>query len=203
MTKKDKDPIEKKETRSLADLTALRDAFAGAKPLPGKDRMRVPRPPLGEREPVPRGKAPDMVDVDAEARRHLGALVAGGIRFEVTKREDGRVAGMRANGDGGLLKRLARGLMPAEAELDLHGYFGVEAEAEVVKFVRAQYKRSRDVVRIIHGKGLHSKDGVGVLCDHVVHALTEGGAAPVVLAFATAPPKAGGSGAMLVKLVPG
>ncbi|MBK8171763.1 MAG: Smr/MutS family protein [Sandaracinaceae bacterium] len=201
MTKKDKDGGATGKARPLADLTALRDAFAGVTPLGSRDRLRVPRPPAGAGEPVIRGEAPDMIDADSEARRHLGALVAGGVKFEVKRAEDGRVAGIRLNGDVQLPRKLSRGELRPEAELDLHGYFGAEAEAEVVRFVRAQQKRGRTVVRIVHGKGLHSPDGLGVLREHVIRALTEGGAAPVVLAFGTAPSRQGGTGALHVRLI--
>ena len=48
----------------------------------------------------------------------------------------------------------------------------------MVTFVRAQQRRGARHVCVVHGKGLHSESGVSVLRDHVVTALTEGGATP-------------------------
>ncbi len=78
---------------------------------------------------------------------------------------------------------------------------GDEAEREVARFVRAAQRRGVRRVCIVHGKGLHSDGGAGVLRERVLHALTEGGAAPVVMAFATAAHERGGTGALMVALV--
>jgi DNA-nicking Smr family endonuclease len=53
---------------------------------------------------------------------------------------------------------------------------------------------------VIVGKGLHSEDGYGVLARAAVAALTQGVAAPLVLAVSSAHPKHGGSGALAVIL---
>jgi DNA-nicking Smr family endonuclease len=66
--------------------------------------------------------------------------------------------------------------------------------------VRKAHRRGLDVLCIVHGKGQHSEGGKGVLRDAVLSALTETGAAPLVLAFVTAPDVLGGSGALLVEL---
>ena len=59
------------------------------------------------------------------------------------------------------------------------------------------------MVLVVHGRGTRSAGGVGVLKALVVEALSEGGAAPVVTAFATAPGHLGGEGALLVRLLAG
>ena len=53
---------------------------------------------------------------------------------------------------------------------------------------------------IVHGKGLHSAGGIGVLALAVVDSLTEGRAAALVRALMTAPQRLGGSGALAVQL---
>lgn len=201
MTKRDSKSGEPSSERALSDKTALRDAFAGVTPLDGRARQRLPRPPVGEEKPVARGVPPDMIDVDSEARQRLGALVAGNVRFDLVVAEDGRVRALRDNADARVLTKLVRGEFRVEAELDLHGLRANEVEAVVVKFLRFQQKRGRSVVRVIHGKGLHSEGGVGVLGDKLIRTLIETGAAPVVQAFATPPEKDGGRGVLVIKLV--
>lgn len=138
---------------------------------------------------------------DAAARARLAALVAGAVRFEVTW-EDERVRGRRAGTPASLERELASRDVAVEATLDLHGYTTADAERAIVRFLRARARRGERRVAIVHGKGLHSEGGLGVLQDHTVRVLTEGGAAPVVRAFASAAPELGGSGALVVQLEP-
>lgn len=197
-------PEAKAAERSLAERTALRNAFAGVTPLSARDKRRVAVPPLGDAMPVRRGEKPDMSDPDAEARKRLAGLVAGNLRFDVHTDEDGRTEGTRILGggraalDASALARLAR--VDADAELDLHHKTGDEAEALVAKWIRTQHRLGTRTVRLVHGKGLHSEGGVPVLRERVVSALTEGGAAPLVLGFVSAASNAGGTGALVVQL---
>jgi len=197
-------PEAKAAERSLAERTALHNAFAGVKPLGERDKRRVPVPPRGDARPVQRGEKPDMSDPDAEARKRLAGLVAGGLRFDVYEDAEGHTEGTRIESggraavDASALGRLARA--DIEAELDLHGKTGDEAEALVSKWIRARHRQGARVVRVVHGKGLHSEGGVSVLRERVVSALTAGGAAPLVLGFVSAAAKAGGTGALMVQL---
>jgi DNA-nicking Smr family endonuclease len=197
-------PEAKAAERSLAERTALRNAFAGVQPLGERDKRRVALPPLGDSQPVRRGEKPDTTDLDADARKRLAGLVAGALRFDVRTEEDGRVEGMRVESGGrvaldeGALARLSRAA--TDGELDLHGQTGDEAELLVARWVRARHRAGARVVRLVHGKGLHSDGGVSVLRERVVQALTEGGAAPLVLGFVSAAPQAGGTGALVVQL---
>jgi DNA-nicking Smr family endonuclease len=176
------------------DRIAFFDAYAGVKPLGGPSRAVA-----GESPPPSRPAAPAARRADDEARARLAALVAGGVRFEL-ERVDERIRGRRAGAPARTVEALERRGVVPEASLDLHGLRGADAEREVVRFVRREHRRGARRLCIVHGKGLHSEGGVGVLRDHVVHALTEGGAAPIVRAFATAPAALGGSGALLVEL---
>lgn len=138
---------------------------------------------------------------ESAARARLGALVGGGVRIQVSRGEDGRVLGHRAGADASLIRRVARGELAPDATLDLHGLRAADAEARLVRFVRTEHRRGARCVLVVHGKGMHSESGVAVLDDLALRALTEGGAAPLVLALATAPSRLGGTGALLVRLV--
>ena len=177
------------------DRVAMSQAYRDVKPL-GKPRGRAGAPPPRRVvAPVVPGGEPVS---EARARERLAALVAGGIRFEVAFDEDGRVTGSRPGSRA--LADLKNGRARPEATLDLHGARGDEAEHETIRFVRDQERAGARVVCIVHGKGLHSEAGVGVLRDRVIHALTEGGAAPFTLAFTTASSDNGGGGALVVRL---
>ena len=138
---------------------------------------------------------------DAAARARLGALVGGGVRIQVSRDEDGRVLGQRAGADASVVRRVQKGQVSPDATLDLHGARAADAEARVVRFVRTEHRRGGRCLLVVHGKGMHSEAGVAVLDDVALRALTEGGAAPLVLALATAPTRLGGSGALVVQLV--
>jgi DNA-nicking Smr family endonuclease len=173
------------------DRIAYYDAYAGVRRIGGKNE----EPAASRPAPIARP------DEDASVRARLGALVGGGVRFEI-ERDDELVRGARAGTAPSVLRALMRRDAVPQATLDLHGLSGAEAELEVVRFVRHEQRRGSRRVCIVHGKGLHSPSGLGILCERVVHVLSEGGAAPVVLAFATASSDHGGSGALMVELVP-
>jgi DNA-nicking Smr family endonuclease len=175
------------------DRIAYLDALAGVRPLRGRAAVRIgavahpPAPPAdGEREG------------DAIARARLGALIAGGVRFDV-HREEGWIQGLRRDQKPAVLGALRRARIPDADTLDLHGVRAADASERVTRFVREAHRAGVRRVRIVHGKGLHSEGG-GVLADIVVEALTAGATAARTIAFVTAPPEEGGAGALLVEL---
>jgi DNA-nicking Smr family endonuclease len=95
------------------------------------------------------------------------------------------------------LRRLRRGEWPTQAELDLHGLTKLVAKHELVDFLHECGRRGVRSVRIIHGKGLGSKNREPVLKLHVRHWLTQ---RDEVLAYVQARPVDGGSGAVVVLL---
>ena len=62
-----------------------------------------------------------------------------------------------------LLKGLKRGKWPIEASLDLHGSTLDEARERLEQFLQSCLTHRIKCVRIVHGKGLGSKDGASVL----------------------------------------
>ncbi|MEM1417057.1 MAG: Smr/MutS family protein, partial [Myxococcota bacterium] len=134
------------------------------------------------------------------ARARLDRLVAGDAHFDVRRHADGGLEGKRRGSPDRTVRMLAAGELTPEARLDLHGRERREVAREVSQFVRTGHRAGRRTLALIHGKGNHSEGGRGVLEDAVIKALTDGGAAPLVEAFATAPRRHGGTGVMLVRL---
>jgi DNA-nicking Smr family endonuclease len=95
------------------------------------------------------------------------------------------------------LRRLRRGEYSIEAELDLHGHTKLEARQAVVEFLHRCQQQGCRIVRIIHGKGLGSHQKRGVLKQYVNHWLRQ---RDEVLAFCSALPCHGGTGALYVML---
>jgi DNA-nicking Smr family endonuclease len=94
-----------------------------------------------------------------------------------------------------VLRRLRRGQYRVEAQIDLHGMIVSEASAQLGDFLRAARLNGLRCVRIIHGKGLRSGNR-GPVLKNTVNALLR--RSDPVLAFASARPVAGGTGATLV-----
>ena len=97
-----------------------------------------------------------------------------------------------------VLKRLAQGQYAAQDEIDLHHATAAAAAALLRRFLREARDSGTHCVRVIHGKGLNS-EGVPVLknlCDRLLRQRAD------VLAFHSAPPAQGGTGAVLVLLRP-
>ncbi|BCL75328.1 hypothetical protein JHS3_10640 [Jeongeupia sp. HS-3] len=95
------------------------------------------------------------------------------------------------------LKKLRRGHWLVQAELDLHGYGSDTARQMVGEFLHAAQQAHRRCVRIIHGKGLSSRNQEPVLKHKLKNWLVQ---RDEVLAFSQARPADGGSGAVLVLL---
>ena len=96
-----------------------------------------------------------------------------------------------------VLRKLRRGHWVVQDDLDLHGLTRAEARAAVAGFLRESVRCARRCVRIVHGKGLGSKNREPVLKGKVRAWLAQ---REEVLAFCQAPATHGGSGAVLVLL---
>lgn len=181
-------------TPTPGDQSALNAAYRGVQPIARPKRGRIVSAAR-----VPKGPAPQDPEEQA-ARERLSALVSGGVRFEV-RWDDGLVEGLQRGASETLLRRLTRPAFTPEITLDLHGMRREQAARAVHELIRTQHRRGVRRLLIIVGKGLHSEGGLGVLADALVDALTQGVAAPLVAAFATADARHGGRGAIAVQLV--
>lgn len=186
-------------TLTGGDRTIYFEAMLGVRRIDGGPKQRAGR---AVATPPP---APDPTEGrrDDEVRARLRALVGGGERFDV-REEDDYVEGLASGVPESVMRHLLRATPTGLATLDLHGARQHEVEPRVSRFVREQQKRGGMRLLIIHGKGLHSGPegprGRSVLGRATVLALTEGGAAPLVRAFVSAPTALGGTGALLVEL---
>jgi len=96
-----------------------------------------------------------------------------------------------------ILRKLKRGGYSVSASLDLHGMTVEQARGEVTAFIRAERGELRRCVRIVHGKGYRSADGQPVLKTLLNRWLPQ---RDDVVAFCSAPPHDGGTGALYVLL---
>lgn len=167
------------------DASLFREAIGPVRRLP-----EAPEPP-GRPPPAPRPKMAERDDREArsEFERLLqsGPLEAGdSMRYR------------RDTISPRMLRRLARGHYAVRDELDLHHADLRQAEAMLRRFLAEARDGGGGCVRIIHGKGLHA-DGAPALKNMVDRVLRQ---RADVLAFHSAPPAQGGTGAVLVLLRP-
>lgn len=106
---------------------------------------------------------------------------------------------VRAGTDKRQWKRLRKGAMEVEESVDLHGMRSHQASRTLEQFLAECLYYRLECIEIIHGKGLGSDQPGGVLRPLTIHFLKQ---QPEVIAFCSAPPALGGSGATLVLLKP-
>ncbi|WP_295625542.1 Smr/MutS family protein [uncultured Nitrosomonas sp.] len=95
------------------------------------------------------------------------------------------------------LRRLRRGHWRIQDSLDLHGYTRDEARQTLGAFLDICVQQKFRCVRVIHGKGLSSRNRDPVLKTSVGNWLMQ---CSDVLAFCQAKPEDGGGGAILILL---
>ncbi|HZO00488.1 MAG TPA: Smr/MutS family protein [Burkholderiales bacterium] len=162
------------------------DWQAGVEPLPEPRRRALPRP---RPAPLPRETWRDERAALAES--------LGPMSPEQSLESGEELAFVRGGYAPGVLRKLRRGHWVVEASLDLHGLNRAEAAAAVRQFLRECRARRLGCLRIVHGKGLGSRNREPVLKGKVYHWLKM---RDEVLAFAQAPSAHGGAGAVLVLL---
>ncbi len=96
-----------------------------------------------------------------------------------------------------VLSKLRQGYFGLDAELDLHGLTSTQAQRQLWHFVATSRQKNYRCLRIVHGKGYRSAGNQPVLKNHVNSWLRQHWD---VLAFCSACPKDGGTGAVWVLL---
>ena len=104
---------------------------------------------------------------------------------------------LRAGQSPDVLSKLRRGFWVIQAKIDLHGLISDEARQYVAEFLSDCKKKNIRCVRIVHGKGLGSRNREPVLKNKLRNWLMQ---KDEVLAYAQAKPEDGGSGAVIVLL---
>lgn len=175
-----KRPLTGQENQAEPEDAALfRAAVGEVKPLPDQNRIEPQKPP---RKPFLRTPAPPPAIPDT-----LSDFAAENIPDEFLRNGLSRMA----------LRKLRRSHWPVQDSLDLHGNTSDAARRLLQEFLHEAAQRGLRCVLVIHGKGMNSPSGEAVLRRLTRHWLTQ---RPDVLAYCDAPPRDGGSGAVLVLL---
>jgi DNA-nicking Smr family endonuclease len=175
-------------TMSEDDLRAFREAMNGVRPLPPRDVVAsMPRPPA----------AASFARADERAVLRESLLPAA----DPTALDTGEELAFRRPGiRDDVLRRLRRGQFAIAAEIDLHGLGRHAAHEALREFINESAAHGHGCVRVIHGKGRGSGARGPVLKQVVNHWLRR---MADVVAFASARPVDGGTGAAYVLLAAG
>jgi len=165
----------------------FRKAVAGVTPIAERARVeRKPPPP----PPVARQRLLDDEQVLTES-------VSAPLSVDDAIGTGEELAYLREGQSPQVLRRLRRGHWVVQGNLDLHGMNRVEAAQHVPEFLAHSLRHGHRCIRIVHGRGLGSKNREPVLKPLLARWLSR---RDEVLAYCQAPLAHGGSGATLVLL---
>jgi DNA-nicking Smr family endonuclease len=195
---KSKEPIKKIEKRPEKPIVKdddgfFKNAMSDVTPISDQKGEKV--------EPSGKTKRPahKVSDGEEEVIAHLQNLVAGSIDMDFSFSDEyieGAISGIGRN----TMKKLKRGELPVQAHIDLHGLTKKDAEEAVRRFLITSHYRGLRCVLIIHGRGLNSPNSIPVLKERIPVWLNRGPARKIVMAFSSAQPYDGGTGAIYVLL---
>ena len=173
--------------RSPPDDDEFRRATRDVEPLRAPRRARLARSPAA---PIPEQTRRDE-------RAALAESLAGARSIDDAIDSGEELAFLRDGFSRQILRKLRRGHWVVQDELDLHGMNRVQAAHAVGEFLRHCRVRHLRCVRIVHGKGLGSRNREPVLKGKLRKWLA---LRDEVLAYCQAPVAHGGSGAVLILL---
>lgn len=158
-----------------------------------------PLAPHGRRHAHPKPHPPHAASRARDDAAVLHESVSDEIDVETLLDTDEALSFVRPGLGPDVLRKLRRGAWVIQDEIDLHGLRVDDARSALAQFLREMIKHGRRCVRVVHGKGLGSKDRVPVLKGKVRAWLVQ---REEVIAFCQARAAEGGSGALVVLLRP-
>jgi len=170
-----------------SDVDLFRAAVVDARPLPDPRRVLPPAPVV---RPLPLQRW-------ADDRAVLADSLSDHVTWEFDNQTGEQLAFKRDGVSPLVFRKLRRGHWILQGEIDLHGMTRDEARPHLAAFLSECVRRGARCIRVIHGKGLRSRNREPVLKAKVAQWLAQ---RDEVLAFCEAPPHDGGGGAMFVLL---
>jgi DNA-nicking Smr family endonuclease len=172
---------------SEEDKALFRQVTHTVKPL---KKSNVIAPPAKPRTALPQKHIREKIPATTPPRMHLSNFYTEEVDAHAS------LSFCQHSIPGKRLRELKQGRIPWESRLDLHGLRQEDAELTLVRFILEKTALNQRCLLIIHGKGSHNGKAP-VLKNLVNHWLRQ---IPQVLAFHSALPKAGGTGALYVLL---
>jgi len=173
-----------KSDKKTSEVDLFRQAMADVRPLRPTDRI----------EPEPRRPAASARQRELDDLRVLQEMLSHGDLEEHETGEE--LLYLRSGYQTRLLRRLRRGQYSVADTIDLHHMDVASARQVLLDFITQSLDRRHSCIRIIHGKGLRSRDipRLKLLTGRILRKH------PRVIAFASCRPVDGGTGATDVLL---
>ena len=173
--------------RTQHEQQLFAEATRGVQPLAVPARVTRPLP---QTAPLPLMRQRD----EAAA---LAASLSDGVDADTLLDTDAALSFARDGLAPNTVRKLRRGDWALQAQLDLHGMTREQARAALTQFLHDTLTQGLRCVRVVHGKGLGSKNHLPVLKEKVRRWLMQSGQ---VLAYVQARATDGGAGAVIVLL---
>ncbi len=172
------------------ELSLFKQAVEGARPIQSKHKTNRVKLPMKKPKPVPRQFINDE-------RQALSDSLSDHYIPQHELETGEELLYLREGQSPSVLSKLRRGHWVVQKHIDLHGLVSDEARAYVSEFISECKKRGVRCVRIVHGKGLGSRNREPVLKNKLRGWLMQ---KDEVIAYAQAKQQDGGSGAVIVLL---
>jgi len=168
----------------LSDSALFREATTGTRPLKKTDKV------------APVANSITNIRVQRHIQEDRAAYALSDFSGELSASSADEVLAYRGNGvQQRLFKKLKNGQIDIEARLDMHGLTVEIARTVLSEFIAESIAQQYRCVIIVHGKG--SCGGQPVLKTMLNHWLKQ---VPDILAFCSAQPQNGGTGALYALL---
>ena len=189
-------PEQKRPLKDIQDTVERQyflEAMRDVQPLTGNKItvFRTPNPGMRPSHPAP--------DDELEAMTRLSDLVAGTAEMDITF-SDEYMEGSARGFSRKLMRKLRKGRFPIQDHIDLHGLTQQEAKMTVRDFLIRSHRLGLRCLLVVHGRGLNSENHIPVLKEQLPIWLSRGPVRKIVLAFSTAMPYDGGTGAVYILL---
>jgi len=166
------------------------EAMADVRPIYRGDRL--------EPTVIPRASIKPENNTETETLQQLNSLVESGEGFVVSDTPE-YIEGTGFHVHPEITKRLHRGDFSIQAHIDLHGLGVEDASAAFDNFLKEAVITGKRAVLVVHGRGLSSPESP-VLKTKMIEWITRGPWRKWIIAFSSAQPFDGGSGATYVLL---
>ncbi|MDR1487646.1 MAG: Smr/MutS family protein [Deltaproteobacteria bacterium] len=180
--------------QTISDEELFLREMRNVSPLPERQKIYELQPPDASSWKLPVDETEDMM-----AMRDLTDLVSGRGEFDFSQTDECIEAHVRGFPPG-LMNQLKQGRFPIQDHLDLHGMTLLEAENAINEFIAKSVSLGRSCLLLIHGRGHRSPNGIPVIKHNLETLLLKRPVKKYLLAFTTARPIDGGSGASYILL---
>jgi DNA-nicking Smr family endonuclease len=187
--KKDAEPISPQISSEFTEAELFTSAMDGVR----RAVWRHDPHPTTKPAPAPAG------DPDAEERRLMQAAIEGDSPMTVLDHPEYIEAWIGVAGKR-FLPKLRNGLYSIQGQIDLHGLSRAEAQTAVEDYIVRMSRFHSCCVKIIHGRGINSPTDRATLKESLQRLLSTRRMSRYVVAYASAPSRDGGVGAVYVLL---